>query len=405
MGRLNTRNGMHTGDDTLIPADSQTVSRKKILYLLPTLASGGTERQAAELVRHLDRTRFEPVVAVIYGLDRVPVEIPLDGVRLLSLRKPLGKPGNLVAIWRLWRMIRREKPVIVQSFLRPADLYARVAGALAGHRRIVTSLRTRIAGFWSPAWQQAERVLWRRSACIVSNSGTAMREARDLLGIPEDRLRVIPNGVDLARFHPGLDWREPRAAFGLAPADLVVGMVARYAPVKDHATLLTAVAQMIRSGYWPEYAKILLVGGTTYQDARDRVDAQIRELGLAAVVRAMGAMETVERAYAAVDWLVLPSRYEGFPNSILEAMACGKPVVASDAANAEQIVADGETGYVFPAGDVLELAACLQKAFATPAERRVAMGRAARTRVEGSFSTGLMTRRFEALYDELLKRK
>lgn len=378
---------------------------KKILYLLPTLASGGTERQAAELVRHLDRTRFDPLVVVIYGLDRVPVEIPLGDVRLLSLRKPLGKLGNLVALCRLYRLIRRERPAILQSFLRPADLYARIAGSLAGHRRIVTSLRTRIRGFWSPAWERAERILWRRSVCIVSNSAAAAREARDVLGITAGRIRVIRNGVDLARFHPGLDWREPRAQFGLAPSDLVLGMVARYSPVKDHATLLTAVAQMRRSGYWPEYAKLLLVGGTTYPEAREAVERQICEFGLGDVVRPMGAMERVERAYAAMDWLILPSRFEGFPNSVLEAMACGKPVILSDAANAEEIVADGETGFVFPAGDALALVSCLQKAFAVPNERRVSMGRAARTLVEGSFSTGLMTRRFEQLYDELMQKK
>jgi glycosyltransferase involved in cell wall biosynthesis len=379
--------------------------KSKILYLLPTLAAGGSERQAAELVRHLDRERFEPVMAVIYGLDRVPQEIALGDVRLLSLRKPLGKLGNLVALFRLWRMIRREKPAILQSFLRTADLYARIAGVLAGHRRIVTSLRTRIAGFWSPAWERTERMLWRASAVIVSNSRAAAGEARERLGVPEERLRVIPNGVDLVRFRPELDWRALRTELGYAPSDTLLGMVARYSPVKDHATLLTAVAQMARSGYWPAYAHLLLVGGTTFADAREKVDRQIRELGLESVVRPMGVTDKVERVYAAADWLILPSRFEGFPNSILEGMACGKPVILSDAANAEGIVAEGETGFVFPAGDALALAGCLRKAFALPAEERVAMGRAARTRVEGAFSTGLMTRRFEQLYDELLSSK
>jgi glycosyltransferase involved in cell wall biosynthesis len=378
---------------------------EKVLYLLPTLAAGGTERQAAELVLHLDRRKFEPIVVVFYGLDRVPVEIPLGNIRLYSLRKPLGKLGNLVALWRLWRIIRREKPALVQSFLRPADLYARIAGTLAGHRRIVTSLRTRIRGFWSPAWERVERILWRRSACIVSNSKAAAREAHDLLGIPEERLRVIPNGVDLVRFQPALDWRAPRAELGYAPSDLLLGMVARYSPVKDHATLLTAVAQLVRSGYWPEYAKLLFVGGTTFQEARDQVERQIRDLELESIVRAMGVTKEVERVYAAVDWLVLPSRFEGFPNSILEGMACAKPAILSDAANAEGIIVEGETGFTFPAGDVLALAACLQKVFAIPAEQRVAMGRAARTRVEGGYSTGLMVRRFEQLYEELLKKK
>jgi glycosyltransferase involved in cell wall biosynthesis len=382
---------------------STNLRKEKILYLIPTLASGGTERQAAELVRRLDRERFEPVVAVIYGLDRVPVEIPLQDARLISLRKPLGKLGALVVVFRLWRLIRRERPAVVQSYLRPADLYARIAGLLAGHRRVVTSLRTRVAGFYPPLWQTVERILWRASARIVSNSRAAAREAHDLLGIPSARIEVIPNGVDLERFHPGLDWRAPRESFGLSASDLVFGMVARYSPVKDHATLLTAVAQMVNSGSWPAFAKVLLVGGTTYAHARAQVDEQIREQGLDGIVRPMGVLKNVEQVYAALDWLILPSRFEGFPNSVLEAMACGKPVLLSDAANAEQIVAEGETGFEFPAGDVLALVASLARAIAMPAEQRVALGRAARSFVEGRYSTRLMTRKFESLYEELLK--
>jgi glycosyltransferase involved in cell wall biosynthesis len=374
---------------------------RKILYLLPTLASGGTERQAAELIRRLDRERFEPVVVVIYGLDRVPVEISIGDARLLSLRKPLGKLGNLVALFRLWRLILRERPAVVQSFLRPADLYARIAGPLALHRRIVTSLRTRIGGFWSAPWQWTERLLWRLSVRIVSNSKAAADEAVSLLGVPRSRLVVIPNGVDLERFHPGLDWREPRAAFGLTPSDLVFGMVARYSPVKDHETLLTAVAQMKNSGYWPAFARVILAGGTTFADARKEVDQRIRESGLEEIVRPMGAMADVERAYAALDWLILPSRYEGFPNSVLEAMACGKPVILSDAANAERIVADGQCGWEFPAGDALALIERMRRAIATPPEQRVAMGRAARSLVEGRYSARLTARKYEALYEEL----
>ena len=243
-----------------MPLQPSNPRKEKILYLIPTLASGGTERQAAELVRRLDRERFEPLVAVVYGLDRVPVEIPLQDARLISLRKPLGKLGALVVVFRLWRLILRERPAVVQSYLRPADLYARIAGVLAGHRRIVTSLRTRIANFYPPLWQTAERILWRFSARIVSNSQASAREAHDLLGIPSARIEIIPNGVDLERFQPNLDWRAPRAAFGLTPSDLVFGMVARYSPVKDHATLLTAVAQMAHSGSWPAFARLILVG-------------------------------------------------------------------------------------------------------------------------------------------------
>jgi glycosyltransferase involved in cell wall biosynthesis len=378
--------------------------RAKILYLLPTLASGGAERQAAELALHIDRDRFEPLVVVIYSFRDVPAEIEMKDVRVESLRKPLGKFGNLVALMRLWTLMRKERPAVAQSFLRPADLYLRIAAPLAGHRRIVTSLRTRISGFWSPPWQRLERVLWRLSTRIVSNSHAAAREAQEILGIPADRLHVIPNGVNLERFHPALDWRAPRVAYGLAPSDLVFGMVARYSPVKDHATLLEAVARLRAEGVWPDYARILLVGGTTYEESRRAVEERIQALGLNGIVQASGVAAEVTDVYAALDWLVLPSHFEGFPNSVLEAMACGKPVIASTAANAEGIVSEGETGYCFPAGNVEALADCLKRAICMPAEARVAMGRRARAVVAGRNSIGLMVRRFEALYDELMSR-
>jgi glycosyltransferase involved in cell wall biosynthesis len=384
--------------------DSGSARPPLVLIFLPTLASGGAERQAAELALHLNRERFEPVVVVLYSFDDVPAEIDMGEIRVLSLRKPLGKLGNLVALFRLWKLIRRERPTIVQSFLRPADLYLRLAAPLAGHHLIITSLRTRIAGFWSLPWQRVEKMLWIFSTCIVSNSTRAAQEAEELIGIPALRLRVIPNGVDLDRFRPTLDWRTPRTKYGLAPSDLVFGMVARYSPVKDHATLLEAIARLRAEGEWPPFARVLLAGGTTYPESRQAVEDRVRELGLSDIVLPTGVAEDVTDVYAAIDWLILPSRFEGFPNSVLEAMACGKPVILSEAANAEGIIVEGETGYSFPTGDSRVLTECLRRALALSAESRVAMGWKARAMVEGRHSIGLMVRRFEALYEELLHR-
>jgi glycosyltransferase involved in cell wall biosynthesis len=375
----------------------------KILLFLPTLASGGAERQAAELALHLDQERYDPLVVVLYSFQDVPLEIDMGPIRVVSLRKPLGKLGNLVALFRLWRLIREERPAIVQSFLRPADFYVRLLAPLIGRRPIITSLRTRIAGFWSAPWIFAEKALWRFSACIVSNSKCAAQEAQDLLGVPANRLLVIPNGVDLDRFRPALDWRAPRTAFGLAASDLVFGMVARYSPVKDHSTLLEAIARLRTEGGWPAFARVLLAGGTTYEESRLAVEDRIHALGLDGIVLPTGVAADVTDVYAAIDWLVLPSRFEGFPNSVLEALACGKPAIVSSAANAENVVQEEETGYVFPVGDSIALAHCLRRALALSADARVAMGNKARATVEGRNSIGLMVRRFESLYDELLK--
>jgi glycosyltransferase involved in cell wall biosynthesis len=375
----------------------------KILYLLPSLAAGGTEQQAAQLIQGLNRARFLPLLVTIYSPDLVPIEIDIQDCRHESLAKPLGKLGNLVALRRLSVLIRAERPDILQSFLRPADLYSRMVGLLVGHPRVVTSLRTRIDGFWSPAWRWIERVLWRASTVIVSNSKAAAEEARKGLGVPEGRLRVIPNGVDLVRFHPDLASMDARGRIGLARWDPLIGMVARYSPVKDHETLLLALRLMRESGDWPAHGGALLVGGTTYQQTRDRIEARIRELGLLDQCEARGVSTDIVDVYHALDWLVLPSRHEGFPNTVLEAMACGRPVIVSSAANAEGIVEEGKTGFVFPAGNPEALANCLRRALTLPDATRRAMGREARAEVERHFSAAAMVNRFEALYEELLE--
>ena len=377
--------------------------RTKILYLLPTLAAGGTERQAMELVRHLDRTKFEPIVVVIYDPATVPIEIPPGDDAVLSLRKPLGKLGNLVALVRLVRIIRDTRPDILQSYLRTADLYLRLAGVLAGHRRIITSLRTRIAGFWSPPWQWAERVLWRASRLIVSNSTAAAEEAETLLGIPRTRLRVIENGVDVNRFRPAPNVAAARGALGLNPATRLVGMVARYSPVKDHRTLLQALHTLRAQAQWPAEAKVLLVGGTTFPEARAEVEHALAELDLATVVEVRGVTPAIESVYHALDVLVLPSRYEGFPNTVLEAMACGVPAIVSTAANAAGVVTDGETGWVFPTGDVQTLARALEHALQLPAEERRRLAHLLRARVEEHYSLQRMVGRYEQLYAELME--
>jgi glycosyltransferase involved in cell wall biosynthesis len=376
--------------------------RTRILYLLPTLGAGGTERQAMELVRHIDRTRFDPIVVTLYAPETVPIEIPPGDDPVLSLRKPLGKLGNLVALVRLVRMIRESRADILQSYLRTADLYLRVAGVLAGHRRILTSLRTRIGGFWSTPWQWTERLLWRASRLIISNSPAAAEEAHALLGIPRSRLRVIENGVDVQRFKPVTDPAPARRSLGLRPGGQLVGMVARYSPVKDHRTLLHAIGKLRAQGRWPAQAKVLLVGGTTYAEARAEVERTVAEEDLGSVVEVRGVTPEVERVYHALDVLVLPSRYEGFPNTVLEAMACGVPAIVSSAANAAGVVAEGETGWVFPAGDAVALAQAVERALRLAPTARRGIAKRCRARAVEGYALEVMVARYEQLYAEMM---
>jgi glycosyltransferase involved in cell wall biosynthesis len=214
---------------------------------------------------------------------------------------------------------------------------------------------------------------------------------------------VIENGVDVNRFRPAPDVAAARRSLGLAPAARLVGMVARYSPVKDHRTLLQAVHALRAQARWPAQAKVLLVGGTTFAEARVEVERALTELDLTTVVEVRGVTPAIESVYHALDVLVLPSRYEGFPNTVLEAMACGVPAIVSAAANAAGVVRDGETGWVFPTGDVQALARAVEHALHLRAEARRRLAHLLRARVDEHYSLRMMVGRYEQLYAELME--
>ncbi|HID71815.1 MAG TPA: hypothetical protein EYP29_03615, partial [Thermoplasmata archaeon] len=122
--------------------------RKKILYLIPTLAYGGAERQLVELVNNLDRDRFDPIICLIYSDQVVPKGISPRDCRLISLNKPLGKWGNVILLYRLRQVILSENPAIIHSFLNLANLYARLGALSSGHSCVITSIRVNVKGFW-----------------------------------------------------------------------------------------------------------------------------------------------------------------------------------------------------------------------------------------------------------------
>jgi glycosyltransferase involved in cell wall biosynthesis len=215
-------------------------------------------------------------------------------------------------------------------------------------------------------------------------------------------MRVIENGVDVGRFRPATDPAEARRSLGLDPASQIVGMVARYSPVKDHHTLLHAVHSLRTQGRWPAQAKVLLVGGTTYAEARDEVERTVAELNLGSVVEVRGVTPDVEQVYHALDVLVLPSRYEGFPNTVLEAMACGVPAIVSAAANAAGVVLEGETGWVFPTGDAAALGKALERTLHLAPDARRRFAERARARAVEGYALEVMVARYEQLYAEMM---
>jgi glycosyltransferase involved in cell wall biosynthesis len=236
-----------------------------------------------------------------------------------------------------------------------------------------------------------------RAAFIINNSrNSALAHEREL-GYCAGKQRVVPNGFDTDEFVASQSARdEVRAELGLPPDALLISLVGRYHPVKDHPSFLKAASILLAQ--YPS-AHFMLVGeGVDAGNAE--LSAQLRDPRLRAAVHLMGLRDDVQRLTAGADVATSSSLSEGFPNTIGEAMACAVPCVATDVGDSAWLV--GSTGRIVPPGRPDALARAWAELIALGAEGRQRLGALARQRVVDHFSIESVVRQYEALYDEAL---
>jgi glycosyltransferase involved in cell wall biosynthesis len=235
-------------------------------------------------------------------------------------------------------------------------------------------------------------------AIIVSCSQQAAQVHREL-GYRADRFRVIPNGYDLKRLAPDLASRSrQRQEWGVAEDELLLGMVARWDPQKDHANLFAALSLLAQAGC---YVRCVLAGpGMTAETPR--LMRLVHRYQLQDRLILNGPSDDVPSVMNALDVLVLSSEYgEAFPNVVAEAMACGTPCVVTDVGDAAYIVSDN--GWVVPPADPRALAEAIGQALKAVSSRgKTALGLAARERIAERFSMESVTRRYTELYEGLV---
>jgi glycosyltransferase involved in cell wall biosynthesis len=371
----------------------------KVVHLITGLARGGAETMLYRLLTRLDRQRFASVVVSLTDRGALGAAIAALGVPVYALGLRRGAPDPR-AVGRLWRLLRRERPAVLQTWLYHADLLGLVAGRLAGVPAIVWNVRCSEIDLrhYSPLTALARRLLALLSgmpAAVVVNS-LAGRRVHERLGYRPRRWRVIPNGFDLEQFRP--DPAAParlRQLLGVAPEAPLIGLVARYDPMKDHATFLQAARRLLDMR---ADARFVLVGaGVDWHNPR--LAAPARALGLVPHLHLLGERDDVAALLPGLDLATLSSVSEAFPNVVGEAMACGVPCVVTDVGDAAYLV--GDTGRVVPPRDPAALAAAWAELLARPAAARRALGRAARERVATLFSLEAVAKQYAALYAEL----
>jgi glycosyltransferase involved in cell wall biosynthesis len=312
-----------------------------------------------------------------------------DGIRhlpLLSSTRSMNPLADLRAAAELWRILRRERFDVLHTHNPKPGLYGRVVGRLAGVPIVVNTNH----GLYA-----TENDGWRRRTVVLALEAMAARFAdAELVQNPEDlellvhwrinrrsRTRLLGNGVDLARFRPGLLSDEDRSTLrkelGATREQVVVGMVGRLVAEKGLLELFDAAHQL-------DERFVVVVVGPDDPEKPDALDRDIVRAAEGGGVRFLGMRDDVDRLYQAMDLFVLPSWREGFPRAAMEAAASGLPVIATDVRGCRQVVDHGVTGLLVPVRDADELAQAIRTVGEDP-EQRLAMGEAAVERARAEF--------------------
>lgn len=365
----------------------------KIVYVIDHLGAGGAQRQLVELVRRLPRAQWDPVV-VCLSRDHTALASELEDANVPV--RVIGQHGvfDPACLWILTRLLQRERPAIVHTWLFTADTYGRLAARLANTGRVVCSIRNTVDDM---PWHHrlVHRWLSGGTACVTVNAeAIRSRLVRDV-GIPEQKVRTIYNGVEVRP--PGFAAANgaSRDAWHIPAQSALVAMIARLAPQKDHRTLLQAVRHLLDRGV---PVCCLLVGDGPL---RATIDEWVAEFGLREQVRLLGQREDIPQVLEQIDLCVLATHFEGCSNVIMEAMAAGKPVIATDVGGNAELVVDGETGLLVPPRDPEALAAACRKLLQDPETARM-MGARGRQRIVERFSSARMVEQTLGLYAELL---
>ena len=349
----------------------------------------------ANLVRAMDRTRFSNTVISLIDKGQLGDQIESSGVAVHTLGMKRGRP-DIFALPRLIRLFRTLNPTIVQSWLYHADLLSTLAVKFTGLPILVWNVRCSDMELkrYSSLTRKVQRVLawWSATPAAVIVNSEAGKQQHERLGYRPRRWEVIPNGFDTQRFHPDFSQRLSLRKEWHLPEDVIIALVARVDPMKDHAAFLEAAQLVARAR---QNVRFLLIGKGTQTLA-----PSVAEKGLTDRVRMLGYRNDIECLLPGVDVLCLSSAFgEGFPNVLGEAMACGIPCVSTDVGDARSII--GATGLIVPVRSPASLAQAIVDLIDRGPAAREQLGRAARARIETDYSLARVVGRYTTLYSDL----
>lgn len=389
----------------------------KVIHVITRFDKGGSAENTFLTVRDLDKERYDPVLvmgASSIGNSADPETTAVQaniaatiehGVRLISLGhlvRDLRPVSDLIAFFSLLRIIRSERPHIVHTHTSKAGILGRWAAFFCRVPLIVHTPHGHVFwGYFDP-WKTRLFILLERWTARITTAIVTLtpQEREDHLRFriaPEEKFTVIHSGVDLRRFLA--DRSLPAGTeteLGISPEATVVGTVGRLTAVKGQEVLIRAVSEPIRRG---ERLFLVLLGEG---ELRRELEQLTLRMGIEKNVRFLGWRPDVARIMTACDIVCLPSHNEGMGKVLVEAMALGKPIIASDIGGIRDMVHSGENGFLVPVGDVHAWAEAIARLCRDP-ERRRSMGDVGR-QMAPRYSSEEMIKMIDQLYGKLLNK-
>lgn len=373
------------------------MKRIRVLHVIGGGEFGGAERHILNLATAMDPQRVAITVCCLFADPFVQVARDV-GINALAI--PMRHKLDLSIITKLRDVIKEEEADLVHTHGVRANLVGRLSAKMAGRETVITTVHSLLAQDYPDVFSRLANMLIERasrgfSTHFIAVSG-GLQKALLQQGIPEKKITVIYNGLnpgDFTSLRPPGSWRE---SMGLAPDVPLVAMIGRLHPVKGHRIFLKAAAEFLKSR--PEVRFVVVGSGPE----RDRLEDYARLLNISDSVIFTGFVTDVVDILPDLNLLVIPSLWEGFGLTALEAMVAGVPVLATSVGGLPEVVEHGTTGLLVPPADDAALARGINWMLDHPGEA-LEMSEAARAVVEQKFTASVMARKTEYLYRRLLE--
>ncbi len=360
---------------------------KRVALIIPTLDRSGAEKQFTLLATGLPRDRFEPHVLLLTRSGPFEALLRDAGVPVTLLDKRWKFDPS--TFFRLKTWLAALQPDIVHTWLFAANAYTRLVAGVVPNGRIIVS--ERCVDSWKTGWQLwLDRRLIGRTDRLVGNSQSVV-EFYQQLGVPAEKLVSIPNAVECLPPR-SIDRAAALRELGWPEDSYVAGFIGRLATQKRVEDLIFAVETLRQTR---PRLRLLLIGDGPQ---RDRLEQFVRAVGCWDHVRFLGHQAETASWLQLMDVFCLASSFEGMSNSVMEAMAAGKPCLVSDIPPNRELVVQGETGFLAPLGDRVAYMQFLRKLMDEP-DVGLQLGAAGRVRMETEFSIAKMVERYAGLYD------